>query len=152
MGQDPPEHRNLFYLVATEWVEVANDANMNDYESVLRDLKLVARAENSVTNLLTIYFNREEKEPADEYYIMAERTYVRKRDEYRRQMALLLAKRDMACQSNSAHGESRTASGAGSCSDRQIAALEEDMSDATEEWRYVCRCLFICALTDVTPR
>jgi len=41
MGHDPAEHRNLFYVVATEWVEIANDANKNDYESVLRDVKLV---------------------------------------------------------------------------------------------------------------
>ena len=56
MGHDPPEHRNLFYAVATEWVEIANDANESDYESVLRDVKLVTWAENSAANLLTMFF------------------------------------------------------------------------------------------------
>jgi len=83
---------------------------------------------------------------------MAERVYVRKRDEYRRQMPLLLAERDVACQPNSAGGENQTASRVGSRLDRQIAELEEEMADATVEWRYVRHCLSICALTDVTPR
>jgi len=91
-------------------------------------------------------FDREEMESADEYYIMAKRVYVRKRDEYRRRMPLLLAERDAA------DGGNRTAGRVGSGLDRQIAALEEEMTDATVEWRYVRRCLSICTLTDVRPR
>jgi uncharacterized protein YceH (UPF0502 family) len=78
--------------------------------------------------------NRDEKDPAGEYLVTAERTYARKRDEYERQMPLLLAERDESWNSNIAHVENQNASDVSDL-DRRITKLEEEMSEATEEWR-----------------
>jgi hypothetical protein len=65
---------------------------------------------------------------------MGERAYARKRDEYERQMPLLQTERDELSKLNIAQGENQKASPAGSDLDRRIATLEEEMSEATEEW------------------
>jgi hypothetical protein len=82
-----------------------------------------------------MFLNRVEKEPADEYLVMAERAYARKRDDYERQMPLLLAERDELSKSTIAHGENQNASPDVSDLDRRIASLEKMFSEATEEWR-----------------